>query len=93
MKLQSTSLATVGFIQQTKVNILLKVLFESRSDKMIFKGSSLPQGIAPYTGKKQKVSGVNTSSVIDQDVLLTDITLPEFLSLQSNFCHGYGCPI
>jgi hypothetical protein len=34
------------------------------------------------TGKKQKVSGVNASSVIDQDVLLTDITLPAFLSSQ-----------
>jgi hypothetical protein len=28
------------------------------------------------------VSGVNASSVIDQDVLLTDITLPKFLSSQ-----------
>jgi hypothetical protein len=42
----------------------------------------LPQGIEPSTGKKQKVSGVNASSVIDQNILLTDITLPEFLSSQ-----------
>jgi hypothetical protein len=42
----------------------------------------LPQGIEPSTGKKQKVSGMNTSSVTDQDVLLTDITLPEFSSSQ-----------
>jgi hypothetical protein len=60
----------------------LKVLFDSGSDKTIFKRSSLPQGIAPSTGKKWKVSGVNASSVINQDVLLTDITLPEFLSPQ-----------
>jgi hypothetical protein len=72
----------VGSIQQTKVNILLKVLFDSRSDKTIFKRSSLPQGIEPSTVKKRKVSGVNTSSVTNQDVLLTDITLPEFLSSQ-----------
>jgi hypothetical protein len=54
-RLQSTSIAIVGSIQQTKVNIQLKALFDSGSDKMIFKGSSLPQGIEPSTGKKQKV--------------------------------------
>jgi hypothetical protein len=41
-----------------------------------------PHGIEPSTGKKRKVSGVNASSVIDQNVLLTDITLPEFLLSQ-----------
>jgi hypothetical protein len=65
-----------------KANNLLKVIFDSGSDKTIFKRSSLPQGIKPSTGKKRKVSGVNASSVIDQDVLLTDITLPEFSSSQ-----------
>jgi hypothetical protein len=81
-RLQSTSIAIVGSIQQTKVNNLLKVLFDSGSDKTIFKRSSLPQVIQPSTGKKRKVSGVNTSSVIDQDVLLMDLTLPEFSSTQ-----------
>jgi hypothetical protein len=56
---------------------MLKVLFDSGSDKTIFKRSSLPQGIQP-----SKVSGVNASSVIDQDVLLTDLTLPKFSSTQ-----------
>jgi hypothetical protein len=42
----------------------------------------LPQGIEPSTGKKQKVSGMNASSIIDQHVLLTDITLPAFSSSQ-----------
>jgi hypothetical protein len=79
-RLRSTSIAIVGSIQQTKVNKLVKVLFDSGSDKTIFKRSSLPQGIEPSTGKKRKISGVNASSVIDQDVLLTDITLPEFSS-------------
>jgi hypothetical protein len=60
----------------------LKVLFDSGSDKTIFKRSSLPQGIDPSTGKKPKVSGMNASSVIDQDNLLADITLPEFLLSQ-----------
>jgi hypothetical protein len=68
----------VGSIQQIKVNNLLKVLFDSGSDKTIFKRSSLPQGIEPSTGKKRKASGMNASSVIDQDILLTDIALPEF---------------
>jgi hypothetical protein len=81
-RLRSTSIAIVGSIQQTKVNILLKVLFDSRSDKTIFKRSSLSQGIEPSTGKRHKVSGMNASSVTNQDVLLTDITLPEFLLSQ-----------
>jgi hypothetical protein len=81
-RLQSSSIAIVGSIQQTKINILLKVLLDSGSDKTIFKRSSLPQSIEPSTGKKWKVSGMNASSVIDQHVLLTDITLPEFSSSQ-----------
>jgi hypothetical protein len=98
-RLRSTSIAIVGSIQQMKVNNLLKVLFDSGSDKTIFKRSSLPQGIKPSTGKKRKVSGMNTNSVIDQDVLLTDITLPEFFVVtmhsRSNSCysHEYGYPI
>jgi hypothetical protein len=81
-RLQSSSIAIVGLIQQTKANILLKVLFDSGLDKTIFKRSSLPQGIEPSTEKKQKVSGMNASSVVDQHVLLTDISLPEFLLSQ-----------
>jgi hypothetical protein len=82
LKLRSTSLAIVGTIQQTKTNALWKVLFDSRSDITIVKQSSLPSGIETTTGKKCKILGVNTSSTIDQDVLLKDITLPEFSSLQ-----------
>jgi hypothetical protein len=81
-RLRSSSIAIVGSIQQTMVNNLLKVLFDSGSDKTIFKRSSLPHGIEPSTGKKRKVSGVTASSVIDQYVMLKDITLPEFSSSQ-----------
>jgi Retroviral aspartyl protease len=73
-RLRSTSIVIVGSIQH--------VLFDSGSDKTILKRSSLPQGIEPSTGKRRKVSGVNASSVTDQDVLLTDIPLPEFSSSQ-----------
>jgi hypothetical protein len=75
-------LAIVGAIQQTKTNTLWKVLFNSRSDKTIVKQTSLPSGIETSTGKKRKIRGVNASSTTDQDVLLKDITLPEFSSLQ-----------
>jgi hypothetical protein len=37
LKLQSTSLAIVGTIQQIKTNALWKVLFDSGSDKTIVK--------------------------------------------------------
>jgi hypothetical protein len=43
---------------------------------------SLPSGIETSTGKKRKILGVNASSTIDQDVLLKDITLPEFSTSQ-----------
>jgi hypothetical protein len=79
LKLQSTSLAMVGIIQQTKTNTLWKVLFDSGLDKTIVKRTSLPSGIETLTGKKRKICGVNASSTADQDVLLKDITLPEFL--------------
>jgi hypothetical protein len=45
--------------------------------------------------EKWKVSGMNASSVIDQNVLLKDITLSEFCchnAFQSNN-HGDGGPI
>jgi hypothetical protein len=58
------------------------VLFDLGSNKTIIKQSSLPSGTETSTGKKQKVSGVNKSSIIDQEVLVKDITLPEFSSLQ-----------
>jgi hypothetical protein len=69
-KIRSTSLVIVSFIQQTKVNSLL---FDSGSDKTIFKRSSLPQGITPSTVMKRKVCGMKASSVIEQVFLLTDI--------------------
>jgi hypothetical protein len=64
-----------------KTNALWKVLFDSGSDKTIVKRLSLPLGIETSIGKKRKILGVNASSTIDQDVLLKDITLPEFSSL------------
>jgi hypothetical protein len=57
-------------------------LYDSRSDKTIVKQSSLPSGIETSTGKKCKILGVNASSTTDQDMLLKDITLPQFSSLQ-----------
>jgi hypothetical protein len=61
--------------------MLWKVLFDSGSDQLIVK-QPLPSGIETSNGKKQKVSGVNTSSIIDKDVLLKDNTFPEFSSSQ-----------
>jgi hypothetical protein len=89
-RLQSSSIAVIGSIQHTKVNILLKVLFDSGSDKTIFKRSSMPQGIEPSTGKKRKVTGVNASSVINQYVMLTDILSQSFRhhnAFQVQFVH------
>jgi hypothetical protein len=94
LRLRSTSIAMVGSIQQTKVKILLKVLFDSGSDKTIFKRSSSPQGIEPSTGKRCRVSGVNASSVTNQDVRHYSSRVVTTHS-RSNSCnnHEHGCPI
>jgi Reverse transcriptase (RNA-dependent DNA polymerase) len=82
LQLCATSYAIVQTMQQTGVNCLLRVLFDSGSDKTLLKQSALPPGINPSLGKKRKVIGVAASSIMDREVLIENMTLPEFLSTQ-----------
>jgi hypothetical protein len=63
-------------MQQTGVNCLLSVLLVSGSDKTLLKQSALPPGINPSLG------GVTASSIMNQEVLIENMTLPEFSSTQ-----------
>jgi hypothetical protein len=47
LQLHATSYAIVQTMQQTSVNCLLRVLFDSGLDKTMLKQSALPPGIPP----------------------------------------------
>lgn len=75
LNVRATSIAIVQTIQRTKADTLLKVLFDTGSDKTMFKRSALPSGITPSMGRKRKIAGVRA-------VILENLTLPEFSSTQ-----------
>jgi Reverse transcriptase (RNA-dependent DNA polymerase) len=82
LQLRATSYAIVNTIQRTTVDCMLRVLFDSGSDKTLIKQSSLPSGITPSIGRKRKVVGVTSSSIMDREVFIENMTLPEFSSTQ-----------
>ena len=78
LRLRATSFAIVPTMQKTRVNCILKVLFDSGCDKTMLKLSSLPKGINPTLGRKRKITGVTSSSSTDKEVSLQDLNFPEF---------------
>ena len=82
LQLRATSYAIVQTIQHAQVNCMLCVLFDLGSDKTLIKQSVLPLGINPSIGKKRKVIGVTASSIMDWEVIIENMTLPEFSSTQ-----------
>jgi hypothetical protein len=78
LRLQATSHAIVRMMQNTRVDCLLCVLFDSGADKMMMKRSVLPLGVNPSLGRKRQVTGVTTSALLDKEVLIEDMILPEF---------------
>jgi hypothetical protein len=82
LQLRATSYAIVQTIQHASMNCMLRVLFDSGSDKTLIKQSVLPRGINPSIGKKRKVIGVTASLIMDREVIIENMTLPEFLSTQ-----------
>jgi hypothetical protein len=65
-------------IQNTCVDCLLCVLFDSGVDKTMMKRLALPPGENPSLGRKRHVTGVTTSALLDKEVLFKDMILPEF---------------
>jgi hypothetical protein len=54
------------------------VLFDSRADKMMMKRLALPLGVTPSLGQKRCVTGVTTIALLDKEVIIEDMILPEF---------------
>jgi hypothetical protein len=78
LQLCSTSYAILHTTQQKKVDVLMRVLFDSGADRTIVSRPALPMGISPSEGKKRKVTGVTATSTLSDEVSLTDVVLPEF---------------
>jgi hypothetical protein len=78
LQLRATSHAIACTMQNTCVDCLLRVLFDSGADKAMMKRSVLPPGVNPSLGQKRRVTGVTTSALLDKEVLIEDMILPEF---------------
>jgi hypothetical protein len=70
LHLCTTSYAIVKGMQHSKVDCMLRVLFDSGSDKTLLKKSVLLKGINPSQGKKCKVTGVISSAIMDCEILI-----------------------
>jgi hypothetical protein len=80
LRLHATSHAIVRTIQNTHVDSLLCKLFDSGADKTMMKHSALPLGVNPLLGQKRHVTSVTSSAVLDKELLMEDMILPEFSS-------------
>jgi hypothetical protein len=74
----ATSHGIVCTMQNNRVDCLLRVLVDSRATKTMMKCSVLPLGVNPSLGRKRRVTSVTTSALLDKEVLIEDIILPEF---------------
>jgi hypothetical protein len=74
----ATSHGIVCTMQNTRVDCLLRVLFDSGANKTMMKRSVLPLGVNPSLGRKRQVTSVTTSALLDKELLIEDIILPEF---------------
>jgi hypothetical protein len=54
------------------------MLFGSRANKTMMKHSALPPGVNPLLGQKHHVARVTSSALLDKEVLIEDMILPEF---------------
>jgi hypothetical protein len=78
LRLRATSHAKVFTRQNTCVNCLLRVLFDSGTDKTMMKHSDLSPGVNPSLGQKCHVTGVTSNALLDKEALMEDMILPEF---------------
>jgi hypothetical protein len=78
LRLCATSHAIVRTMQNTRVDCLLRVLFDSGANKTMMKRLVLPPGVNPSMGRKRRVTGVTASTLLDKEVLIKDMILPEF---------------
>jgi len=82
LQLRATSHAIVKLMQNIHVNSLLRVLFDTGSDKTMLRHEAIPKGIVPSLGRKRKITGVNATTTTNREVMLEEMTLPEFSATQ-----------
>jgi len=82
LRLRAVSVALVGAIQNVPVKRPLRLLFDTGSDKTLVNYKALPKGASPSTGQGGRVTGVHGTAVLNQEVLITSLCLPEFSPTQ-----------
>ena len=81
-RLRAIGFMTVNEVQGHKSARPLRLLFDTGSDKTMFNFRALPKGAVPRTVEGTRINGIHGTEVMDQEVLLTGITLPEFSPTQ-----------
>ena len=80
--LRSISVMTAGLIQGVKNDQPLRVLFDTGSDKTMANYRILPKGAHAKTVQGKRINGVHGIQLHNQEILLSDIGLPEFTPTQ-----------
>jgi len=78
LRLRSTSVMTVGSIQNTPNKKPLRVLFDTGADVTMANYRILPKGANPKTVPATNITGVHDSNQHNQQILIEDVGLPEF---------------
>ena len=73
---------TVGMVQNVRNTKPLKVLFDTGSDKTMANMRILPKGAHAKTVNGTRVTGVHGGRVLNQEVLLGEVSFPEFSPTQ-----------
>jgi hypothetical protein len=81
-RLRSISIMNAKGIQNNPCNQPMRVLFDSGSDKTMFNFKALPKGTNPSTTKGVRGNGIHGTEILNQEVLLTGLTFPEFSPTQ-----------
>ena len=82
LRLRSTSIMYARKIQNNVCGQPLRVLFDTGSDKTLINIKALPTGTSPKTCTGQRVVGVHGTEILNKEVLLEDISFPEFSTTQ-----------
>ena len=82
LRLRSIGIMTAGSVQGHKCLTPLKVLFDTGSDKTMFNSRALPAGANPKTVDGHRVTGIHGTELLNKEVMLTDVSLPEFSPTQ-----------
>ena len=72
----------IANVQNKRCNAPLRVLFDTGSDKTMLNYRALPKGANPKTVEGSRVTGIHGSETLNQEVMMSNITFPEFSPTQ-----------